>query len=62
MAAKKKNKRVVDLNDVNFRNKDVVKWNTPTSTPSVTYKTNKHGLKGLHTVTKIKRLLPKKYA
>ena len=56
MAAKKKDKRVVDLNDVNFRNKDVVKSNTPTPTPSVTYKTNKNGLKGLHTVTKIKRL------
>jgi len=56
MAAKKKDNRIVDLNDVNFRNKDVVKWNTPIPTSSVPYKTNKNGLKSLHTITKIKRL------
>ena len=56
MAESKKDKRLVDLNDVNFRNKDVKKWIHPSQTPPVTRNKRNHGLKGLHTVTKIKRL------
>ena len=56
MAESKKDKRVVDLDDFNFRNKDVEKWIHPSQTPPVKRKKRSHGLKGLHTVTKIKRL------
>lgn len=56
MAENKKDKRIVDLDDFNFRNKDVDKWIHPSQTPPVKRKKRSHGLKGLHAVTKIKRL------
>ncbi len=52
----KKDSRIADLNDINFRNKDIEKWGHPTPTPPVKRKKRGHGLKGLGTVTRIARL------
>ena len=57
MAKKTKDVRIVDLNDVNFRNKDVVKW---TKRSKLTKGGGKGptlpGLKGLGSMTKVSKL------
>tara|TARA_Y100000004_G_C8898946_1_gene405453 strand:+ start:74 stop:250 length:177 start_codon:yes stop_codon:yes gene_type:complete len=51
-----KDKRVVDLNDINFRNKDVMRWiDQPTYTP-VKYAKSTFGLKGTGTTTAVPRI------
>ena len=58
MAAKKtKDVRIVDLNDVNFRNKDILKWPKPTkSTTKKPASSRPLGLQQLGSVTQVSKL------
>ena len=53
----KKDKRVVDLDSVNFRNKDVMKWTKTPRRQQIPYSKKKtYGLKQLGSGTKAPRL------
>lgn len=51
-----KDKRVVDLNDMNFRNKDVMKWSDRPSGKAVDYGKSKLGLKGTDSSVAVPRI------
>ena len=57
MAKKTKDVRIVDLNDINFRNKDVIKWGEPTKlTKPKGTSSRPLGLKQLGSVTQVAKL------
>lgn len=58
MSEKKKDSRVVDLDAVNFRNKDVTKWTKPTGAKLHDYSKKKkpYALRQLGDVTKVTRI------
>ena len=51
-----KDKRVVDLNDVNFRNRDVMKWSDHPGGKTIDYSKSSFGLKKLGTSTAVPRI------
>ena len=60
MADDKKDNSVVDLNDMNFRNKDVMKWSDRPAGQAVDYSSSNFGLRTTANKVKAPRLDRKK--
>jgi len=51
-----KDQRVVDLNDMNFRNKDVMKWSDRPGGKTINYGKSNFGLKGTNSSVAVPRI------
>ena len=51
-----KDQRVVDLNDMNFRNRDVMKWSERPGGKTINYGKSNFGLKGTNSSVAVPRI------
>jgi hypothetical protein len=51
-----KDQRVVDLNDMNFRNRDVMKWSDRPGGKTINYGKSNFGLKGTNSSVAVPRI------